>query len=72
MKKKKRKHSIIAKRRASKQKRTDHSDSEAGEDTDEGEMESREVDYFTDTSSDSEHEKVGEKSSLAGINIPLN
>ena len=31
-------------------------DAEAGEDTDEGDMESREVDYITDSSSNSEQE----------------
>ena len=46
------------KRKGSQRKRVEHSDSEAGEETDEGDMESREVDYFSDTSSDREEEKV--------------
>ena len=62
-KKKKRTLSTTAKRKGPKQKRAEHSDSEAGEDTDEGEMESREMDYLYDTSSDSEEEKVAPISS---------
>lgn len=37
-------------------KKSQGSDDEAGEETDEGDMESREVDYMSDASSDSEHE----------------
>lgn len=37
-------------------KKSQGSEDEAGEETDEGDMESREVDYMTDTSSNSEHE----------------
>ena len=64
-----------------KKKSQGGSEDEAGEETDEGDMESREVDYMSDTSSDSEHEfqvskihnnyavgREGEK----GIPSPLN
>ena len=37
-------------------KKSQGSEDEAGEETDEGDMESREVDYMSDSSSDSEHE----------------
>ena len=37
-------------------KKSQGSDDEAGEETDEGDMESREVDYMSDSSSDSEQE----------------
>lgn len=37
-------------------KKSQGSEDEAGEETDEGDMESREVDYMSDTSSDSENE----------------
>ena len=67
-KKRKRTLSATAKRKGPKQKRAEHSGSEAGEDTDEGEMESREMDYYSDTSSDSEEEKVtGDKQCLPSL-----
>ena len=37
-------------------KKSQGSEDEAGEETDEGDMESREVDYMSDSSSNSEHE----------------
>ena len=48
----------ISKKAKSKKKRRKQSglEMEAGEDTDEGEMESREVDYMSDSSSNSEQE----------------
>ena len=39
-----------------KKKRKLGADAEAGEETDEGDMESREVDYITDSSNNSDHE----------------
>lgn len=52
-----------SRRKAPKRKPSRHQrpSEDGGEDTDEGEVESREVDYFTDTSSESEEERVGEK-----------
>ena len=43
-------------RKKKKRKACQEIDSEAGEETDEGEIESREVDYMSESSSDSEQE----------------
>ena len=45
-------------RKLSQHRKPSEDGEDGGEDTDEGEVESREVDYFTDTSSDSEDERV--------------
>jgi len=45
-----------AQKKKKKGRRSGEDSMEAGEDTDEGEMESREVDYMTDSSSESEQE----------------
>lgn len=46
----------LLERKRQKRKHPLHSDSEAGEETDEGEVESKEVDYMSDSTSESEQE----------------
>jgi hypothetical protein len=55
---KKKKKTTSVKKKAPKKKEVKNVDSEAGEETDEGDMESQEMDYFSSESNNSEDERV--------------